>query len=307
MRLTVLGSGTSHGIPVIGCSCKVCASSDPRDKRFRSSLYVQGKNGERVVIDTGPEFRLQALRAGITRLNAVLLTHSHADHMHGIDDLRPLCYEQYLPVYGNESAIAELRERFSYVFKKTPYGGKPRLNTVIVSAPLQIGNLTFTPVPAKHGTLEVLGWLISESVNEQFASYALYLTDTSELPDASRNLIRSTTNSAGNGATNGAISGANSGTGSGATNGANSGTGSGAINGASNNAISVCIIGSLRLRPHPTHFSFEQAITASLEIGADQIYLTHICHELSHSEIEAYCQQRGRHIGPAWDMLEVEV
>jgi phosphoribosyl 1,2-cyclic phosphate phosphodiesterase len=234
-------------------------------------LYVQGKNGECVVIDTGPEFRLQALRARIKRLDAVFLTHSHADHMHGLDDLRPRCFEQYLSVYGNEPALSELRERFSYVFKKTQYGGKPRLHPVIVSAPIQIGCLTFTPVPAKHGTLEVLGWLISESVNERPTSHALYLTDTSELPDASYDLIHSATS------------------------------------GAKNNAISVCIIGALRLRPHATHFSFEQAIDAALKIGADRIYLTHICHDQSHREIEAYCRERGRHIGPAWDMLEVEV
>jgi phosphoribosyl 1,2-cyclic phosphate phosphodiesterase len=238
-------------------------------------LYVQGKNGECVVIDTGPEFRLQALRAGIKRLDAVFLTHSHADHMHGLDDLRPLCFEQYLPVYGNVPTIEELRERFSYIFRKTQYAGsKPLLNPVIVSAPLQIGSLTFTPVPAKHGMLDVLGWLISESVHERPTTHALYLTDTSELPSASRDIIRSETSGAG--------SEANSG------------------------AISVCIIGGLRQRPHPTHFSFEQAIATALEIGAERIYLTHICHDQSHSEIEAYCRQWGR-IGPAWDMLAVEV
>jgi phosphoribosyl 1,2-cyclic phosphate phosphodiesterase len=291
MTVTVLGSGTSHGIPVIGCPCEVCASSDPRDTRFRSALYVQGKNGESVVIDTGPEFRLQALRAGITQLDAVLLTHTHADHLHGLDDLRPLCREHYLPVYGNESTIAELRERFSYIFQKTQYDGsvKPLLNPVVVlaplSAPLQIGGLTFTPVPAKHGTLDVLGWLISESVDEQpvfhgavfhgAVSHALYLTDTSELPAASRDLIHSAT--------------------------------SGAARGAIRGAVRVCIIGALRRLPHPTHFSFEQAIDAALALGAERVYLTHICHDHSHSEIEAYCQELGRHIGPAWDMLSVKV
>jgi phosphoribosyl 1,2-cyclic phosphate phosphodiesterase len=247
---------------------------------LRSSLYVQGQNGERVVIDTGPEFRVQALKAGVTRLNAVFLTHPHADHLHGLDDLRPLCHEQYLPVYGNEFTIVELRERFSYIFRETQYGGgKPLLNPVIVSAPLQIGSLAFTPVPAKHGTLDVLGWLISESVDEQSASHALYLTDTSKLPDASLNLIHSVTSSAGSGAHSG--------------------------------VISVCVIGGLRQRPHATHFSFEQAIGAALETGADRIYLTHICHDHSHSEIEAYCRQWERIgsalIGPAWDMLTIEV
>jgi phosphoribosyl 1,2-cyclic phosphate phosphodiesterase len=240
--------------------------------------------------------------------------------MHGLDDLRPLCFEQYLPVYGNEPAIAELRERFSYVFRKTQYGGKPRLHPVIVSAPLQIGCLTFTPVPAKHGTLEVLGWLISESVDEQPASLALYLTDTSELPGASHDLIHSATSGAGGDLQSMltkerrslSLSKRPSVVDSGAFDKLRHRVHASAylvdhFRGVNNNAISVCIIGGLRQRPHATHFSFEQAIAAALEIGADHIYLTHICHEQSHSEIETYCQQWGRHIGPAWDMLVVEV
>jgi phosphoribosyl 1,2-cyclic phosphate phosphodiesterase len=186
MKLSVLGSGTSHGIPVLGCACPVCRSEDPRDKRTRASLYIEGDGGERVVIDTGPEFRLQALRAGITGLDAVLLTHAHADHVHGLDDVRPLSRERVIPVYGGPETLAELRERFSYVFKKTQAGGgKPRIELLDAPGPLRIGNLVLTPVPVKHGALDILGW----RADEAGAGTAVYLTDTSALPALSRTLI----------------------------------------------------------------------------------------------------------------------
>lgn len=187
MKLTVLGSGTSHGIPVVGCSCAVCRSEDPRDKRMRASLYIEGTGGETAVIDTGPEFRLQALRAGISRLDAVFLTHAHADHIHGLDDVRPLSLKTPLPVYGDKPSIAEVRERFSYVFKNTQRGGgKPRIILAEVSAPLAVGGLNFTPIPVKHGALDILGWRIDEA-----GKTAAYLTDTSAIPPASLPLIGS--------------------------------------------------------------------------------------------------------------------
>lgn len=186
MKLNILGSGTSDGIPVLGCNCPVCRSVDRRDRRLRSSLLIRGAGGEQVVIDTGPEFRLQALRAGIGRLDAVFLTHSHADHIHGMDDLRPLSRETPLPVYGNRETIDELRERFSYVFRETQQGGgKPRLvPTVADTGPITIGSLRFSPVPVMHGTLSILGWRVDEG-----SAAAVYLTDTSEIPASSRPLI----------------------------------------------------------------------------------------------------------------------
>jgi phosphoribosyl 1,2-cyclic phosphate phosphodiesterase len=188
MKLTVLGSGTSHGVPMLGCDCPVCRSEDPRDKRLRASLYIEGRQGERAVIDTGPEFRLQALRAGINRLDALFLTHPHADHIHGMDDVRPLSREKPLPVYGNGETIRELRERFSYVFRETQQGGgKPRLLPEGISGPVRIGGLTFTPVPVKHGNLDIFGWKIEEA-GDPGSGGALYLTDTSAIPESSRPL-----------------------------------------------------------------------------------------------------------------------
>ncbi|GHT79763.1 MBL fold metallo-hydrolase [Spirochaetia bacterium] len=188
-----MGSGTSHGIPAIGCDCPVCRSTDIRDKRTRASIYIQGDAGERAVIDTGPEFRLQALGAGITRLDAVLLTHAHADHLHGLDDVRALSIKKPIPVYANKATIAEMRERFAYIFKETQRGGgKPRIIPTEVSAPIIIGSLTFTPIPVKHGGLDILGWRITEHGMETEANVrtAVYLTDTSFIPRSSLDLIR---------------------------------------------------------------------------------------------------------------------
>lgn len=188
MKLIVLGSGTSYGVPVIGCDCPVCASEDPRDKRMRSSLYIEGGRGERVVIDTGPEFRLQALRAKISSLDAVFLTHAHADHVHGLDDVRALSRDREIPVYGNAKTMAELEKRFAYVFQDTQRGGgKPRIKLNVADKPVPVGGLTLSPVPVKHGALDILGWRIGEAGTRPFA---LYLTDTSAIPESSLGLIR---------------------------------------------------------------------------------------------------------------------
>jgi phosphoribosyl 1,2-cyclic phosphate phosphodiesterase len=155
---------------------------------MRTSLFVEGSNGEAAVIDTGPEFRLQAIRAGLRRLDAVFLTHAHADHLHGLDDVRPLTREKPLPVYGNRATIGEVAERFSYVFRETQRGGgKPRLCLAEAEGPVFLGGLCFTPLPVKHGGMDILGWRIDEAGEEPSA--AAYLTDISEIPPAARKLI----------------------------------------------------------------------------------------------------------------------
>ena len=182
MRAVFLGTGTSHGVPVVGCACSVCRSPDPRDKRYRASLLIRGEHGERILIDAGPEFRLQALRAGIDHLDAVLITHAHADHTHGLDDVRPLTRGEPLPVWADRSAVEELAVRFAYAFDPPQKGGGiPRIRLLeIPAAGVRVGDLSVIPVPVRHGILDILGFRIG-----RFA----YLTDCSEIPGSSRRLL----------------------------------------------------------------------------------------------------------------------
>ncbi len=190
MELEILGSGTSHGIPVIGCHCAVCESSDPRDNRLRASALVRCDDGTTILIDAGPEFRVQALRARIERVDALLVTHTHADHIHGLDDLRIFSRERSLPVYASASAVGEIAERFSYIFRETQLGGgKPRITLVPVSdevtrsGEIAVAGARVRPIPLLHGSLPILGWRIGDTA---------YLTDCNAIPEGSYRLLEGT-------------------------------------------------------------------------------------------------------------------
>lgn len=178
----MLGSGTSTGVPVVGCRCAVCTSADPRDRRLRPGLKLE-LDGGTVVVDTSPDFREQSLRFGIDRVDAVLYTHPHADHVFGLDDLRPFNFRQKaaIPCYGSAPTLARLRQIFAYVFEAGEEGGgKPRLELVEVEAPFELLGETVVPIPVAHGSMPVLGWRIGP-----FA----VVTDVHFIPDASFALL----------------------------------------------------------------------------------------------------------------------
>lgn len=181
MRLRFLGTGTSMGVPVIGCTCAVCTSPDPRNRRTRTSALLQ-RGAQTILIDAGPDFRAQALAAGLRNVDAVLLTHAHFDHTAGLDDLRPLCHHNgYVPVYGSPRTLAEIRQRFAYAFNETSSGStRPSLDLQPVEAPFAIGDTTIHPFDVQHGTWTITGYRIGGLG---------YVTDASFIPPASWSLL----------------------------------------------------------------------------------------------------------------------
>lgn len=184
MRLTLLGTGTSFGVPQIGCDCAVCRSSDPRDRRSRTAALLEA-DGAALLVDTPPELRLQLLAAGTRRLDAVLFTHEHADHVSGIDDLRIFSVRQKasLPCYGARETVEFLRASYRYIFDQsvTPYEGtsKPRLSLAVLEPgqPATIAGLTVLPLAFEHGHTRVLGFRVGP---------VAYLTDVKAVPEEAR-------------------------------------------------------------------------------------------------------------------------
>lgn len=181
--LTVLGSGTSMGVPTIGCDCRVCTSPDPRDRRTRPSVMVQ-YGGRTVLIDTTPDFREQAIRERIHNVDAVLYTHAHADHVLGLEDLRPLSFrrEDKIPLFAHEPTAQLLRDIFRYIFEnKYKYGTMARVELNPIAGPLELFGARFEPVKVLHGDAEIYGF--------RFGS-AAYLTDFSAIPPESMPQVR---------------------------------------------------------------------------------------------------------------------
>lgn len=181
LTITFLGTGTSQGVPLVGCDCAVCASADPRDDRTRSSIYLETPECA-WVIDTGPEFRVQCLREKIDRIDAVVYTHSHTDHMMGFDDLRPFCASgRTLPVYASAETMSDMKRVFQFAFgfeSRFPGYMKPRPH--LIDGPFELGRTRLTPLPLKHGRAHVNGYLFEREGRK----LAAYLSDCKEVPAA---------------------------------------------------------------------------------------------------------------------------
>ncbi len=184
LQIVVLGSGTSVGIPMVGCRCAVCLSNDPRDQRLRPSILLRYA-GRHVIIDTTPDFRTQALRAGIEHLDAILYTHGHADHLLGLDDVRPInmIRKVTIPVYGSPETVAAIRRVFAYALDgQVKESSSPKLDIHMLDGrPFDLFGLTITPVPVWHGKSPILGF--------RFGA-AAYLTDHSDIPPESKAMLR---------------------------------------------------------------------------------------------------------------------
>jgi len=231
-----LGTGTSHGVPMIGCRCGTCRSTDPRDRRSRPSILFELAGGGRVLVDTTPDLRSQALAHDLDRVDAILFTHCHADHVMGLDEVRRfnVLQQATIPCYGDPRSLGELRRTFGYIFEGADEGGGvPRIQLHHLDGPVVIGGERVVPVPVWHGTREILGYRVRD-----FA----YLTDCSGIPDASWVLL---------------------------------------------DGVETLAIDALRHRPHPTHFTVNEAVAASARIGAKRTWLTHICHDLPHAATNA--------------------
>lgn len=188
MRLVFLGTGTSVGVPMIGCGCAVCTSADPRNRRRRTSAYLQG-GGVSLVVDTAPDFRDQVLTFGVPRVDAVLFTHSHADHIFGFDDIRRFNLMQggLIPAYASAETVADLKRVFNYVITEPPSAGRyrPRTEFRVIAGPWRMGGLEIEPLDVVHGHTRTLGFLFREG-NRTLG----YVPDCSEMPPATLERLR---------------------------------------------------------------------------------------------------------------------
>ena len=185
LSITLLGTGTSQGIPVIGCKCKVCTSADSRDQRLRTAAFIQaGETG--LAIDIGPDFRRQMLANDLQNVHAVLLTHEHNDHISGLDDIRPInfLYHRDIPIYGGQRTLSEMHRRFYYAFDPDyQYPGKPRVHSIPVedNTPFTIGHHTILPIVVDHGDMAIYGYRIGPLA---------YITDAKTIPASSKKVLQ---------------------------------------------------------------------------------------------------------------------
>jgi phosphoribosyl 1,2-cyclic phosphate phosphodiesterase len=231
---TFLGTGTSTGIPMIGCACPVCRSDNPKNQRYRCGALIQVPQGN-ILIDTPPELRLQLLRADVGIVHAVLYTHYHADHLYGLDDLRPIPKHlgSAVPLYCTHEVERKIRQSFAYAFapdvENLPRGFVPKLAFQTISEePFTVLGQRVVPIPLIHAHFNVFGFRVDD---------VAYCTDVNKIPPESWPLLE---------------------------------------------GVRVLVLDALRIKPHPGHFSLEEALDVISRIGPEQAYLTHMSHDLEH-------------------------
>jgi phosphoribosyl 1,2-cyclic phosphate phosphodiesterase len=259
-RLVILGSGTSAGVPVIGCHCAVCTSSDGRDRRLRSAAclrFADASGIDRVIlIDTSPDLREQALRSRLDRCDAIVYTHNHVDHTFGLDEVRRFnaLMNTPIPIYGDERTLEHLHRVYRHIFEQHKNVNDSFVATLIphlidVGKSIDLFGVRFEPLRLLHGKLPILGFRIealSEDgtiAHEQPAPFPLaYCTDVSAIPPETWPRLT---------------------------------------------GLHTLVLDMLRYRKHPTHFTVDEAIAAATQIAARQTYFTHMTHDIAHSELDA--------------------
>jgi phosphoribosyl 1,2-cyclic phosphate phosphodiesterase len=260
MKIVVLGSGTSQGVPIVGCKCQTCTSTNPKDKRLRVSVYLEidlpdQANSLKLLIDTSPDFRQQMLVNNVTDIDAIIYTHYHVDHIMGLDDIRQInqLHKKPVEVFANSETLNRIKQTFSYIFDTDTYvgGGIPHIKTNLITLDkFSIMGVEILPIEYDHGPAKVYGYRIGD-----FA----YMTDCSGIPE---NEFKKLEN------------------------------------------LKVLILDALRYRPHPTHFSIDEATEAAKRIKANQTYFTHITHDVLHDEANSKLPDN---IKLAYDGLTFEI